>query len=78
MAKAWLSVSDPAEFGSLRNWLGHVPGLEVRLQPSVPVAGELGAGDLRWFLPRALGCLPSLSARCLSSSGLGAATLPSQ
>jgi hypothetical protein len=57
MVQARLSVSDPAEFASARDWLGRVPGIDVRQLPSVPAPGEQGAGDLLMIVAESTGVL---------------------
>ncbi|SRR6266849_5336913 len=57
MEQARLSVSDPGESRSLRDWLRRVPGVAIRQTPVPPGPGEQGASDVLTVLAESAGVL---------------------
>lgn len=55
--RAEVSVSDPSEFGPLREWLKRFPGVDVIQTPAMPGPGEQGSGDVLTVLASSAGSL---------------------
>ena len=53
MEEIALAVSDQSQIASLREWLGEIPQVNVRLTPGQPGPGEQGAVDVLTILASA-------------------------
>ena len=55
-----LSVSDPSQLSSLRDWMRGQPGIEVTVVPGQPRAGELGVLDVLTVLAGSSGVVGAI------------------